>query len=168
MGAPPTVNPLCKKLLDTSKILAEMPPQEPVDDKQAKSLSSNSPEVSAQAAPPGLKKSSSAKVEEAPEVEEKEKKTESEPKSGEEIIDSALNVSTPKSDVKPSADSVTKTKVAVETSSNKSKVAAVDVTGRADLDKPDESSSNTNTTFQSYAKTNSKTTQSADPEGIEA
>merc|ERR1711874_466332 len=82
MGAPPTVNPLCKKLLDTSKILAEMPPQEPVDDKQAKSLSSNSPEVSAQAAPPGLKKSSSAKVEEAPEVEEKEKKTESEPKSG--------------------------------------------------------------------------------------
>merc|ERR1711874_204010 len=84
MGAPPTVNPLCKKLLDTSKILAEMPPQEPVDDKQEKSLSSNSPEVSAQAAPPGLKKSSSAKVEEAPEVEEKEKekKTESEPKSG--------------------------------------------------------------------------------------
>jgi len=80
--APPTVNPLCEKLLDTSKILAEMPPQESVDDKQEKSLSSNSPEVSAQAAPPGLKKSSSAKVEEAPEVEEKEKKTESEPKSG--------------------------------------------------------------------------------------
>jgi len=172
--APPTVNPLCEKLLDTSKILAEMPPQESADDKQEKSLSSNTPEVSAQAAPPGLTKSPSAKVEEAPEVEkekekkEKEKKTESEPKSGEEIIDSALNVSTLKSDVKPSADSVTKTKVALETSSNKSKVAAVDVTGRADLDNPDESSSNTNTTFQSYAKTNSKTTQTAAPEGIEA
>jgi len=73
--APPTVNPLCEKLLDTSKILAEMPPQESLDDKQEKS---NNPGVSAQAAPPGLKKSSSPKVEEPPEVKEKE----SEPKSG--------------------------------------------------------------------------------------
>jgi len=87
--APPTVNPLCEKLLDTSKILAEMPPQE----SQGDSLSSSSLGVST---PPVMKKTPSAKVdavpktkvEEVPETKNKEvpgteeKKKESEPKSG--------------------------------------------------------------------------------------
>eukprot|EP00091_Calanus_sinicus_P011532 TRINITY_DN2608_c0_g1_i3.p1 TRINITY_DN2608_c0_g1~~TRINITY_DN2608_c0_g1_i3.p1 ORF type:complete len:188 (-),score=64.85 TRINITY_DN2608_c0_g1_i3:103-666(-) len=95
---PPSVNPLCEQLLATSKILAQMSPKGPDSDaKQEKNSSSGDTDLSIP--PPGLTKQKEAT--ESNVVKEKEdannedassKEEDPQPKSGEEVTDSALDV----------------------------------------------------------------------------
>eukprot|EP00092_Neocalanus_flemingeri_P102834 GFUD01131547.1.p1 GENE.GFUD01131547.1~~GFUD01131547.1.p1 ORF type:complete len:465 (+),score=132.23 GFUD01131547.1:83-1477(+) len=60
-SVPPSVNPLCEKLLDTSLILAQMAPRGPVSaEKQAKNSSSSSSDLTPP--PPGLTKQDDTQI----------------------------------------------------------------------------------------------------------
>jgi len=162
----PSINPLCERLLETSNILVQVSSKD-VPDVKSVSPSTSSREIQP---PPGLKKvTESAKVETGINEGEEEIK-DLEPKSGEEIVESALNV-TEKSTFLKSIS--TRTQIAVEPSStNKTKVAVT--TGRPD--NPAVASTNSlvkdhdrssNATVITYSKANIKGSATASPEDNE-
>jgi len=103
----PSVNPLCERLLDSSKVLAQMSPKgSDADTKQENNSASSNVDLSV---PPGLMKPKEAteKAVVQENVDEEENKMDVQTKSGEEVIDGTLDVkgnhTTLKSDVKASA-----------------------------------------------------------------
>jgi len=155
--SPPTINPLCLTLLETSNILVQMSPQGPSDTKQ--NSSSSSIEVQP---PPGLKKATvSPKPKEA---EEGKEKKDPESKSGEELVDSASNIT-------EKSVSTKKNPVADEPSKNEAKVAGttvrIDNDASTNLEVKDDDRSR-NVTFKSYSKANIKDSAKTAPDDIDA
>jgi len=152
----PSINPLCERLLETSNILVQMSPK---DGPEVKPVSPSSGSIEIQP-PPGLKKvTESAKVEKNKE-EEEEKKNGPESKSGEEFVDSAVNVTEKATVTKPNS---TRAQVAVEPSSIiKTKVAVTTVrpdnpaVASTNSEVKDHNRSSNNATVKTYAKANIK------------
>jgi len=165
----PSINPLCERLLETSNILVQMSPK---DGPEVKPVSPSSGSIEIQP-PPGLKKvTESAKVEKNKE-EEEEKKNGPESKSGEEFVDSAVNVTEKATVTKPNS---TRAQVAVEPSSIiKTKVAVTTVrpdnpaVASTNSEVKDHNRSSNNATVKTYAKANikgSSTTSTEDAEVV--
>jgi len=153
----PSINPLCERLLETSNVLVQMSPKDDPEIKPVQvSSSSSSNEIQP---PPGLKKVTESATDEKNKGEGEEKKKDPESKSGEELVDSAVNVTEKSTIPKPNS---TRTQVAVEPSStNITKVAVT--TGRPD--NPAVASTNSevkdndrssDATVKTYAKANIK------------
>jgi len=165
----PSINPLCERLLETSNILVQMSPKDDPEIKPVQvSSSSSSNEIQP---PPGLKKVTESATVEKNKGEGEEKKKDPESKSGEELVDSAVNVTEKSTIPKPNS---TRTQVAVEPSStNITKVAVT--TGRPDnpavastnSEGKDHDRSSNNATVKTYAKANIKGSSTTSPEDTE-
>jgi len=162
----PSINPLCERLLETSNILVQISSK---DGPEIKPVSTSSSSIEIQP-PPGLKKATeSAKVEKN--KEEGEVKNDPESKSGEEFVDSAVNVTEKATITKPNS---TRAQVAVEPSSTiKTKVAVTTVrpdnpaVASTNSEVKDHDRSSNNATVKTYAKANIKGSSTISPEDTE-
>jgi len=154
-NVPSSVNPLCEKLLDTSQILVQMAPKGPVaveNQNQGTNSSSSKIELTV---PPGLTKQDDTKnTDTEEEVEDKDAKDSAAPKSGEEEFDNNMDVvegnTTVKSEVKVPAVANNKTKVKDDPIKD-SKIKELELNDK----------SGTNATFETYSKTNIKSSNNA-------
>eukprot|EP00092_Neocalanus_flemingeri_P016814 GFUD01018188.1.p1 GENE.GFUD01018188.1~~GFUD01018188.1.p1 ORF type:complete len:624 (-),score=173.41 GFUD01018188.1:87-1958(-) len=161
-SVPPSVNPLCEKLLDTSLILAQMAPRGPVSaEKQAKNSSSSSSDLTPP--PPGLTKQDDTQI--VPEKGEANEAGENvTPKPGEKVLDTKLVVvegnTTVKSEVEsPLAVANNNTKLKDNSKVSSDLIVHTNDSQIKDLELNDKSG--TNDSFEKYTKTNVKSNTTA-------